>query len=159
MISIANLKSIGIVLILLIILFGIILFGRSQTETPSPAQTPLQSIKPALKPDLAPPSISPSASIDATFNTYSEQYLKEQAEVNSQEQGITAQAAVVSKFVDRLPITGNYIKVTYNIYNNQVYLEYLRNNKEAALAEFVKLLKKNQIENVSWLYNLNIVER
>lgn len=143
--------------VLLIVILAITLsLTQPVSETPAPGQVQIPS--PTSFPNLAPPSISP-APINNVFNTYSEEYLKEQEEVSKQEKAIGDQALTVSKFVDSLPFSGKFIKVTYNIYNNQIYLEYPRVNKQEALDEFVSLLKANQIENINWLYNLKIIEK
>ena len=154
-------KVIAILLGLSIIFLTVIVIGTSLTSTPSPTQSPAplpKTVQPTSFPNLAPPLISPTASIDTSFNTYSEDYLRQQEEATKQEQQIATQSLLVSHFVDKLPVQGQYIKVTYNIYNNQVYLEYNRIDKKKALAEFVNLLKQNQIEDVKWLYNLKIIE-
>ena len=154
-------KVIAILLGLSIIFLTVIVIGTSLTSTPSPTQSPAplpKTVQPTSFPNLAPPSISPTASLDTSFNTYSEDYLRQQEEATKQEQQIATQSLLVSHFVDKLPVQGQYIKVTYNIYNNQVYLEYNRIDKKKALAEFVNLLKQNQIEDVKWLYNLKIIE-
>lgn len=142
---------------MLIILAIALSLTQPAQQPPAPQQIPIP--RPTSFPALSPPSISPSASINNVFNTYSEQYLKEQGDVSLKEKPLQDQALIVSHFVDKLPITGKFIKVTYNIYNNQVYLEYPSGNKDESLKEFVDLLKSNRIENISWLYNLQVIER
>lgn len=159
MLSITNLKSLAFILIILIVLFTVILFGTSQTEQPQSSPFPISSVTPTSFPNLAPPSISPNASINTTYNQYSEQYLQEQEQINQQEKPVIDQALTVSAFVDKLPLKKQFINVTYNIYNNQIYLEYNRVDKNQALEEFANLLEENNIDNINWLYNLNIIER
>lgn len=159
MISITNLKSLAFILIILIVLFTVILFGTSQNQQSQPSPSPISTVTPTSFPNLAPPSISPNASINTTYNEYSEQYLREQEIINQQEKPVIDQALTVSGFIDKLPFQGKNIAVTYNIYNNQIYLEYNRSNKDQALVEFANLLKENNIENINWLYNLNIIEK
>lgn len=159
MLLINNFKAIlilGGVLLLVILAIALSLTQPiQQPPSPQPVQVPVPTSFPAL----VPPSISPSASVNDVFNTYSGQYLKEQEAVNIKEQPLQDQALAVSAFVDKLPITGRFVKVTYNIYNNKVYLEYPGKNKDESLKEFVDLLKSNGIENISWLYNLEIIEK
>ncbi len=159
MLSITNLKSLAFILIIIIVIFSVILFGTSQTGQPQPSISPISSMSPTSFPNLAPPSISPQASINTTYNQYSEQYLEEQEKINEQEQPVIDQALTVSAFVDKLPYKGQFITVTYNIYNNQIYLEYDKAQKEQSLNEFADLLKRNDISNINWLYNLNIIEK
>lgn len=141
------------------VLFAVLL-SVSSPIAPPPQASPLPSTPiPTSFPDLAPPSISPAASVNNVFNTYSEQYKKEQEIISSEEHAVQNQALTVSAFIDKLPITGRFIQVTYNIYNNRVYLEYPAGNKDEALKEFVDLLKANGIENINWLYNLKIIEK
>lgn len=158
--SIANLKIIAIFIVVFIFVALVISLSRQSTPPAiNQTQTSTPSSQPTSYPNLAPSSISPDASVNEIFNTYSEDYLKQQAEVTKQEEGIANQASIVSKFIDKLPITGQFIKVTYNIFNNQVYLEFNRQDKDQASREFAVLLKANQIENVNWLNNLNIIEK
>lgn len=158
MLLLNNLKTILILGGVLLIVILAITLSLTQPVSEIPTEQPVQIPAPTSFPNLAPPSISP-APINNVFNTYSEEYLKEQEEVSKQEKAIGDQALVVSKFVDSLPFNGKFIKVTYNIYNNQVYLEYPGTNKQEALDEFVNLIKANNIENINWLNNLKIIER
>jgi|CXWK01.1.fsa_nt_gi PBP1b-binding outer membrane lipoprotein LpoB len=159
MFSIINLKFIALILIIFIIVSVVVVFMTTpQTQSPS-QQIPTQSVSPTSYPNLNPSPIPPSAPIDNTFNSYTPEYLEEQQKVTEQEQPLYNKALIVSEFTDKLPFTGQYIKVSYNIYNNQIYLEYDKNNKDQALAEFVNLLKQNRIENINWLYNLSILEK
>lgn len=160
MLFLNNFKSILILGGVIAIVAVALALSLTQPITPSP--TPPETVQiplPTSFPEMAPPSISPTASVNNVFNTYSEQYKEEQKVISTQEQPIHDQALTISAFIDKLPTTGKFIKVTYNIYNNQVYLEYTAGNKDAALKEFVDLLKANGIENINWLYNLQIVER
>lgn len=160
MLSIANIKYLAIIIVLLVILSAVIIMGTLQTQpSPPPQPTQPRSVQPTSFFNLAPPSISPSSSIDDNFIEYSQQYLEQQEKITQEERSTDKQALIVSSFIDKLPITGQYIKVTYNIYNNQVYSEYDRDNKEAATKEFANLLKENQIQDINWLYNLQIIER
>lgn len=145
--------------VLTVIIVAIVL---SLTQPASPLPPPAQTVRtpvPTSFPELAPPSIFPRASVNIIFNTYSAQYQREQEIINAKEEPIRNQALTVSHFIDRLPYSGSFIKVTYNIYSNQVYLEYSRGNKEEALKEFVDLLKSGGIENINWLSNLQIIEK
>lgn len=159
MLLINNFKAILILGGVLLLVILAIALSMTQPVQQPPSSQPVQAPIPTSFPDLAPPSVSPSASINNIYNTYSQDYLKQQEEVSTQEKKIQDQALTVSKFVDKLPITGRFIKVTYNIYNNKVYLEYPGKNKDESLEEFVDLLKSNGIENINWLYNLEIIER
>jgi hypothetical protein len=159
MLSISNIKSLAIIFILLMILSVIILLATTSQQSPTPSPLPVSSITPTSFPNLAPPSISPAASINTTYNEYSPQYLEEQERISQEEQPVINQALTVSAFIDKLPFKGQFISVTYNIYNNQVYLEYNRADKNQALQEFANLLKENKIENINWLYNLSIIEK
>lgn len=144
--------------VLLLVILAIALSLTQPVQQP-PSPQPVQVPVPTSFPALAPPSISPSASVNNVFNTYSEEYLKEQEDIDLKEKPLQDQALTVSRFIDKLPVTGKFIKVTYNIYNNQIYLEYPAGNKDESLKEFVGLLKSNGIENINWLYNLQIIER
>ncbi len=158
MILLSNLKTTLILGGILLIIILAIVFSLSAPIAP-PQDQVISTPQPTSFPNLAPPSIPPDAPINNIYNTYSQEYLEEQKIVDQEEQPLDNRALTVSKFVDTLPFTGQYIKVSYNIYNNQVYLEYDRNNKAAAVAEFADLLKKNNIENINWINNLQIIER
>lgn len=157
--SLINLKSLAIIIILLVILSMIIILTIRPSSPTYPVPSPVTTIQPTSYPNLVPPPVPSNAPINTDFIDYDEEYKKSQEQIYQQEKPILDRSTAVANFRDKLPYTGQFISVTYNIYAGQINLQYQKNNKQQALDEFVKLLKDNQIENIDWLPNLIITEK
>lgn len=146
----SNIKILGLVGLFLLVIALVVFFrfiSPSTTSRPTPLNTPVATVKPSSV-------ASPASSIDERL--YSEEYKKEAAETNKQEQSQIEKDKLVAKFIDTLPYKGSFFSASLNLNTGRVEIVIDDANKAQGEVEFDEYLKNNQITDRSWIQNLSI---
>lgn len=142
--------GIGFLAVLIVVIIVVSFFMGPEDSQTEPLPTPSTVEEVASPPPVTLPINSKSREI------YSPEYIDEAEKQNSADNTKLSRDALVSKMIDTLPYEGSLIRVTYSIADNSVTVSLDSNNTASANNEFDQFLKRNNIEDRSWIQSLVI---